>query len=227
MSYAGKSRLWEFLDQGLFRDLGLPALVASLVLFVSAMGLLSTNISEMRTGYARVRETNEALLQIAMVNADILRIEMSVRGYALSGDASYLAWQGMAEQALQNRLATLEKTVADDPGQRREIETLKSLVAAHWAHFNAMAKLVPVDRNRMVAQMVDYSKKVKRRPIEDLLVTIRTTEARRLAEEENDAERRVVVGYRYAAGIAMIALLLGGLGFALILHDRRAGRTRG
>lgn len=227
MTSAGKSRLWEFLDQGLFRDLGLPALVASLVLFASAMGLLSSNISEMRAGYARVRETNDALLQISMINADILRIEMSVRGYALSGDASYLAWQGMAEAALQNRLETLEKAVADDRGQRRNIETLKSLVAAHCAHFHAMAKLVPTDRNQMVAEMVDYSKKVKRRPIEDLLVTIRTTEARRLAEEEQDAERRVVVGYRYAAGIAMIALLLGALGFTLIVHDRRVGRMRG
>jgi CHASE3 domain sensor protein len=226
MTYAGKSRIWEVLDQGLFRDLGLPALVASLVLFVSAMALLGANVSELRNGYARVQQTNNALVQIAMINADILRIEMTVRGYALSGDPHYLAWQKMSEDGVNKRVAVLAKMVADDPEERRDVATLNALLIEHRTYFQAMAKLATTDRDRVIAEMVDYSKKVKRRPIETLLADMRDDETRRLAQQEQEGERRVVVGYRYAVGISAIALMLGALGFALILHDRNTRRRQ-
>jgi CHASE3 domain sensor protein len=227
MPQAAKPRIWEFLDQGLFRDLGVPALVASLVLFVSAMTLLGTNVSELRAGYSRVHQTNDALVQIAMINSGILRIEMTVRGYALSGDPDYLKWQKMSENELDQRVAALAKAVAGDPDERKEVAELKSLLVAHHAYFRDMAKLSTTDRDRVIAEMVDYSKKVKRRPIEALLADMRDDETRRLAEQERVAERRVVSAYRYAIAIASIALMLGGIGFALILHDRRARRPEG
>ncbi len=219
-------RFWDFLDQGLFRELGIPALVVSLVLFVSAMTLLGANVSELRTGYGRVQQTNEALLQIAMVNADILRIEMTVRGYALSGDPDYLTWQKMATDGMRTRLDALAKLVHDDPDEQADIVALNKLLVAHNAYFDRMAKLVPTDKAQVVAEMVDYSKKVKRRPIENLLADMRTDEARRLTEQEHQAETRVISAYRYAIGISSLALLLGGFGFALILHDRRRRRHR-
>jgi CHASE3 domain sensor protein len=226
MTHAAKPRIWEFLDQGLFRDLGLPALVTSLVLFVSAMALLGANVSELRTGYGRVQQTNAALVQIAMINADILRIEMTVRGYTLSGDPIYLKWQKMSENELDKRLATLAKAVSDDPDERQDLADLKSLLAAHHAYFQAMAKLAQTDRDRVTAEMVDYSKKVKRRPIENLLTDMRDDQTRRLAQQEHSSERRVLSAYRYAIGISAIALMLGGIGFALILHDRHTGRSK-
>ena len=228
MVYAGheRSRFWEFLDRGLFHDLGVPALVASLVLFVSALTLLGANVSELRASYARVHQANEALLQMATINADILRIEMTVRGYALSGDPQYIVWQKMAADALDGRLAKLEVLVADDNDERTDIAALKKLLQSHRAYFESMARLVPTDRSRVVVEMVDYSKKVKRRPIENLLSDMRVDEARVLAREEQEAEVRVVNAYRYAIGISTVALLLGAIGFALILHDRRSARLR-
>jgi CHASE3 domain sensor protein len=223
MSFAGyrRLRIWEFLDHRPVRELGLPALVASLVLFVSAMTLLGASVAELRTSYARVQKTNEALLEIAAVNSDILRIEMTVRGYALSGDENYLVWQQMAQDALDLRVARLENLVADDPDERTDIAKLRKLLRTHESYFDAMAKLVPGNRERVVAEMVEYSKKVKRRPIENLLADMRADETRVLALEQRSAETRVVRSYRYAIGISLIAFLFGALGLALILHDRR------
>lgn len=226
MSYAGhrRSRFWDFLDKGLLRELGVPALVASLVLFVSAMTLLGANVSELRASYARVQRANDVLIEIASINSDILRIEMTVRGYALSNDPQYLYWQQMATDGLDLRVARLEKMVADDPDERADIVTLKKLLRDHGSYFGSMIKMATADRARLVAEMVDYSKKVKRRPIENLLSDMRADETRVLALEEREAETRVVNAYRYAIGISMVALLLGALGFTLILHDRRARR---
>jgi CHASE3 domain sensor protein len=219
-------RFWEFLEQGLLRELGVPALAASLVLFVSAMTLLGANVSALRAAYAQVQQTNQALLELSMVNVDILRIEMTVRGYALSGDANYLKWQTMAEDGLDIRLATLQKLVVDDADEVADIAKLRTLLASHRLHFRSMAKLVPTNRDRVIAEMVDYSKKVKRRPIENLLIDMRDDETRQLAAQQHDAETRVVAAYRYAIGISSIALVLGAIGFALILSDRRARRRR-
>lgn len=219
-----KVRFWDFLERGLLRELGVPALAASLVLFVSAMTLLGANLSELRAAYAQVQQTNQALLEIAMINADILRIEMTVRGYALSSNPDYLGWQKMAEDGLDTRLASLDMLVRDDPDGVRDISQLRTLLADHRAYFRSMAKLVPSDRDRVIAEMVSYSKKVKRRPIENLLLDMRNDETRRLADQQHEAEGRVVAAYRYAIGISSIALLLGAIGFALILSDRRSKR---
>lgn len=221
-----QTRFWEFLDQGLFQELGIPVLIVSLVLFVSAMTLLGANVSELRSGYARVQQTNAALLQIANLNNDILRDDMIVRGYALSGDPIYLTWQTMAKKAMNARLVALDKLLADDPDQHAEMQELKELVAAHIATFDRLAGLVPTDRARVIAEIVDYGKKVKRRPIENMLAHLRGDQSERLAERQSGAETRVVNAYRYAIGISSLALLLGAIGFALVIHDRRAGRRR-
>jgi CHASE3 domain sensor protein len=104
---------------------------------------------------------------------------------------------------------------------------LKKLLDAHAAYFERMAQLVPTDRNQVIAEMVDYSKKVKRRPIEDQLVDMRNDETHRLGEQQHLAETRAVNAYRYAIGISTLALLLGAIGFALVIRDRRTGRSDG
>jgi len=217
-------RLGEFLDRGFLRELGIPALVASLVLFVCAMTLLGANISEMRAGYARVQQTNEVLLQIAMTNNDILRDDMVVRGYALSGDPIYLKWQKMAKDAMRTRLVSLDKLLADDPDQHAEMQVLKKMVDSHIAYFDRLAGLVPTDRSQVIAEIVDYGKKVKRGPIENMLAHLRIDETQRLAERQSDAEMRVVGAYRYAIAISVVALLLGAFGFAILIHSRRSAR---
>lgn len=225
MAASGRAtRLKEFLDNGLIGELGVPALVVSLVLFVSAMTLLGANISELRAGYQRMQQTNAVLLEIAMINSDILRIEMTVRGYALSGDKSYLGWLKESRETLRGRLDALDKDVAADAEQRADVNALRKLVAAHGAYFTAMAMRVARERDAVTAEMVDYSKKVKRRPIEDMLRDIRQDQMQLLANEQHLSERRVVDAYTYAIGISSLALLFGAIGFALILHDRRAVR---
>jgi CHASE3 domain sensor protein len=218
------ARLKEFLEHGLFGELGVPALVVSLVLFVSAMTLLGANVSEIRAGYGRVQQTNAALLEIAMVNSDILRVEMTVRGYALSGDGSYLGWLKESRDIVRGRIQSLEKMVSGDPEQRADIAILKKLIAEHGAYFDGMAKRVTTEREKVIAEMVDYSKKVKRRPIENMLLDMREDQMKLLAGEQREAERRVVNAYIYGIGISSLALLFGALGFALILHDQRKPR---
>lgn len=226
MSYAGTSRLREVLDQGLFRDLGLPALMASLVLFVSAMGLLGTNVSELRTGYERVQRTNEALLQIATINTTFLRVELAARGYIMSGDPEFTRRQALAHHALHMRLDKLDEVVGENAHEHQDVVMLTKLLNEHCAYFEEMTKLAATDRAQVIAKVLDYSRQAKRRPIDDLLNHLRNDEAVRLAELAKLAEARVVAAYRYAVAISAIALMLGGFGFALILHDRRAERRR-
>jgi len=217
-------RFWEFLDRGLLHDLGIPALVASLVLFVCAMTLLGANISEMRTGYARVQRSNTALLQLAIINTDILRVEMIVRGYALSGDPVYLTWQKMATDAEHGRMASFDTLFVDNPAQKANVVTLKALLKTHDAYFGGLARRVTTDQAAVTAEIVAYGKKATRRSIENLLVVMRNDQMRHLAEQQHEAETRVVGAYRYAIGISILALLLGAFGFAIIIHDRRADR---
>jgi len=213
-------RVWDILSHHMLRELGIPSLVVSLVLFVSAMTLLGASVSELRAAYGRVQQSNEAILQVSMVNTDILRVEMIVRGYALSGDPIYLRWQKEAVRNLRNRIATFAPLFSATDDTRGDVVNLRRLTEQHIATFDGMARRVPSDRQRVIAEIVDYGKKVKRRAIENLLVDMRADLAQRLAVQQQDAESRVVNAYRYAAGISAVALLFGAFGFALLLRHR-------
>lgn len=221
---APRSRVWEILEAGILREMGLPMLVVSLVLFVSAMTLLGANVSELRRGYARVQQANEALLELETVNNDILRIEMTVRGYALSGDPIYLTWKQMAESGLHDRVAGFDTIFGDN--QRANVRELKRLLAEHCFFFDRLAERVPKERDAVVAAVVAYGKNVGRKRIEDLLLVMRSAEMKNLAQEQVLAENRVVNAYFYAIGMSAAALLFAGFGFALLVHDRRGRRGR-
>lgn len=216
-----RSRFWDVLDAGILREMGLPMLVVSFVLFVSAMTLLSANVSELRQGYVRVQQSNEALLELESVNNDILRIEMTVRGYILSGDPIYLTWKQLGTSAMHDRVATFDSVFGRDPDQMANVKKLRALLIEHGAFFDSLAKRVPTDRERVIAEIVAYGRRIGRRNIENQLLMMRAREMKELGQQEVLSETRVVNAYRYAIGMSAAALLLAGLGFALLVHDRR------
>ncbi len=221
-----RSRFWDMLDAGTLREMGLPLLIVSLVLFVSAMTLLSANVSELRQGYARVQQSNEALLELAAVDTDILRVEMTVRGYVLSGDPVYLTWKQMEASVLHDRVAGFDAVFRDNPVQMANVVTLRRLLGEHRAYFDDLVRRAPGDRTRVIAAIIDYSKKVGRRGIEDHLLAMRANEMKTLAQRQVLAETRVVSAYRYAIGMSAAALLFASLGFAILVRDRRVSRRR-
>jgi len=216
-----RTRFWEFLEVGLLQQIGFPLLTVSLVLFVGAMVLMGANVSEMHRSYARVQRVNDSLLQIAMVNADILRSEMIVRGYALSGDPVYVTWKDQAERNLRNRLAALSVTFSGEPAEESQFEQLRAMLREHSATWDRLMRLVPVDRQRVVEEMVAYGKSARRAPIERLLSRLRTQETALLEQRQLLAEDQVASAYRSAVGISTLALILGSLGFAFVMQSRR------
>jgi CHASE3 domain. len=219
-----RRRLLDFLEAGFLRELGLPTLVVSLVLFVSAMTLLGANVSELRRSYARMQQYNETLIELEAVDNDILRVEMTVRGYILSGDPIFLTWKQMGSARLADRLSAITASFSGDPVQRANAEKLKKLLSEHGALFDNLAKRAANDRDQVVGEIVAYGRRVGRRDIENMVVTMRTRAMKELAEEQLKAETRVVNAYRYAIGMSSAALILAGIGFGLLMHDRKLAR---
>ncbi|GAA0530790.1 CHASE3 domain sensor protein [Rhizomicrobium palustre] len=223
-SASSRTRIWDILDRGILREMGLPMLVVSLVLFVSAMTLLGANVSELRQSYMRVQHSNTALLELEGVDNDILRIEMVVRGYVLSDNPIYLIWMQSIEGKLHDRVAGFDALFGDYPEQRQRLAQLRQLLLAHNAYFEGLAKRAKTERGAVVGEILAYGKKVGRKGIEDTLVDMRSAEMKALAREQASAESRVVSAYRYALGMSALALVLAGLGFGLLVHDRKRRR---
>jgi CHASE3 domain sensor protein len=216
----------SLLNPGLLKEIGLPALMVSLVLFVSAMALLGANVSEMRNSYSRVQRVNETLIQIAMVNADMLRAEMIVRGYALSGDPVYLVWKDEADGNLRKRLAALGKMFADEPAQRTDLSRLRVLLREHAGTLDNLVNMIPTDKVLVTAKIVEYGKAARRVPIEKLLLTMSARENRLLEKRQRSAEALVEEAYHSAVAISGVALILGAFGFAFVFQGARLERRR-
>lgn len=218
------TRIWDSLERGILREMGLPMLVVSLVLFVSAMTLLGANVSELRQSYMRVQHSNTALLELEGVDNDILRIEMVVRGYALAGDPIYLTWQEVSLSRLHDRVAGFDALFGAYPEQRQRLVQLRKLLAEHNAYFASLSRRAKTEHSAVVDEILIYGKKVGRKGIEDTLTDMRSAELKALAREQATAENRVVSAYRYALGMSTLALVLAGLGFGLLVHDRKRHR---
>jgi len=221
-----RGRFWDVLEHGLLRGIGFPLLIVSLVMFVAAMVLLGANVSEVHRSYARVQRVNDALIQIAMVNADMLRSEMIVRGYALSDDPVYLIWQDEAKTNLRKRLAALAAAFSGQAVQQADLERLRAMLHDHDATWDRLMRLVPVDKARVVSEMVAYGKAARRTPIERLLVKLQEDEDKLLERHQRLAEDQVAGAYRSAVGFSVLALIFGALGFAFVLQGRRRQRRR-
>lgn len=228
MRFAGRlrARLIEIVETGLLRELGLPALAVSLVMFVSAMTLLSANVSELRHSYANMQRSSEALLVLETIANDVLRVEMTVRGYLLSGDEVYLTWKDLGAARMHDQLQTAANLLNDDSKQRDNLNKLSALLAGHCAYFDALAKRAPRERETVIAEIVAYGRRVGRRPIELQIAAMRSREIKELALEQRQAEKRVVGAYHSALGLSAAALLFAGIGFSLLVHDRRHKRQQ-
>ena len=68
-------------QRGHMRQTGTSCLFGAVVLLLSGMMLLGANVSKLRDSYTRIQRSNAVLLQLDEVDAKLVGVEMTVRGY--------------------------------------------------------------------------------------------------------------------------------------------------
>jgi len=202
------------------REFGVSALLAAVVLFVAAMAMLNHNVIEIRQSITAVEQSYVVQKQLDAVNNRLAGVEMTVRGYALTGDPAFLRRHRKTHGQLGDVMQALRKLAAVEPALQGDFAELETAVALHEALYDTLIEQGP-QHQAVVAEAI--TNPAKRRFNERAINALNHMEVlvqRLLAGRHAVAERRAWNTYCVALGIAALAVALGSLGFALTLFGR-------
>ena len=106
---------------------------ALLVLVVSAMSYWT--LRRAAKSFEEVNHTSSVLLEQQKLLSGLVDVETSARGFALTGDSSFLGPYHTARTAVPTSIARLRRLTSDHPEQQHRLDTLES-VAGDQLRFN-------------------------------------------------------------------------------------------
>jgi CHASE3 domain sensor protein len=203
------------LRKGHLRSAGIQILIVAIVMLLSGMVLLGANLKEMRRSDAWVQRSNAVLLRLAEVNAQLIDIEMSVRGLALTKDPAFQRYQARAQADTRTVMHNLLRAVGNEPEQLARYDRLKALMLKRMALFLRLSRLGPNCAADVARAIVDPEVRADRFTAADILTAMRSYELRQLAARQKAAQIDAEQSYGLAIGIVATAFLLSALGLIL------------
>jgi signal transduction histidine kinase len=201
--------------------------------FVFALALLSVigvvsyfNIIRLREDAAWVQHTDQVIIQLELLFSAMTDAQNGHRGYAVTGDETYLEPHRLAKQTADADVRRLRELTADNPVQQRRLDLLTPLVGEQLAFGG---EIIALRRSRGFEAAQKQMLAGKGKQIHDQL--------RGLVNEMKDAEESLLkereLRARQSTTIAQVVIIGGGglafgfVGLALFAIRRDfAGRRR-
>jgi CHASE3 domain sensor protein len=198
--------------RSILRELGMPALFGAGVLLISATLLLGVNIAAMRANLAWIGNTQQILLNLAEAESGVVGDQLTVRGYALTGDPRFLRYQKNERARLARALEQLTGLTAADPASAARIAEIRRLVKRHTDYYDSITGLGPEHAGIVAKAINDDKKRAIMFQTRGALAAFRTGEVHALGEKQGSLTRQLSQSFYLAVGIIAGAFLLGGLG---------------
>lgn len=197
---------------GVLRELALPAMFGAAVLFFSAAMLLGVNISAMRANLQWIERTQQMLIQIAEAERGVVGDELTVRSYALTGNALFLKYQQIERRRLADAVARLRVLAANEPGGTARMNQIRDSIKRHTDIYTTISGFGP-DKSALVAGVItDEAKRAVMWRARVALATYRADQLRILSDRQQQLTRQLSQAFVLALGIIVAAFVLGGVG---------------
>jgi CHASE3 domain sensor protein len=203
------------------REFGISALFASVVLFVAAMVMLNQNVGQLRQSIAVADLAHRIQKRIDDINNLTNNVEMTVRGYALTGDARFLTRHQKTHDALLDAVNDLDELTMSEPALRPAFIGLHNAVDLHENLYGSLIGHGPGEQAVVVEAITNPAKRRFREMITANLTALERTEAGIAAAHHAAAEREVRQTNLTAFAVAAFAFLCGVCGFSLTLFGKR------
>ena len=174
------------------------------------------------------RQTREAIIAADALEQNIIDLETGLRGFVITGDATFLQPSNDARASLPDSTGNLERLAADEPAQLARVRGISRAVDAYVRQY-ALPLVAAVRRDDPSARSVKRTLAGKKRvdALRDSLTSFRTAERTRLATRDADvdtaahrATAAAVVGI--AGSILLILIFAGYLARVIVRPLRRA-----
>ncbi len=194
------------------RDIGLPTMFGAVVLLVSATLLLGVNISALRGNLKWMEHAQQVVTHLDVLEAAVLSEELTIRGYALTGDQRFLEFQQNERARSHDALAELQHLAASEPRRAAEFNAVERYTLHHRDVFGNLALTGP-DRAAVVSRAIlDPNVRETMRRTRRAMETLRAAELSDLGVHQRDITNQIGRAFLLAVGIILAAFVLGGVG---------------
>ena len=223
-SSSSAHRLKALFQAGQLHHLGVQMVGAAGVLLLSSVILLGMNVTELQRSFAWVQDSDSELIDISGVEKHLISTELTVRGYALTGDPTFLRYNAFARRGLRATLGRLDRSLADDPpAMKRQLARVRVLVERRLRAFSRLLALGPAHADTVAVVIRDSGYRDLMRQTRAAIYALRDAELRELAGRQAVAARRVDQSYRTAVGMIVLAFAAGIPGLAFMRFGRAPG----
>ena len=217
-----RAGLLNLLRRGHLRHVGIQLLAVAGALLAAGMLLLGVNVSTMRHNFAWVQQADDVLLQISDLQTGIYGVELSVRGYALTDNPTFLVYVQNNQRKVMDSMTRLGVLVARDGSQTAQFAQLRKTISKHLEIFVGLTRLGPGHAQDVAAAIVDTGNRNVMNTARAELLAFRADEVKLLADRQAAAAAQASKTYGIATAIVVIAFLLGALGIVLSQFARGA-----
>jgi CHASE3 domain sensor protein len=194
------------------RDLGLPTIFGAAVLFVCATLLLGVNISALRSNLAWAERSQTALRDMANLETAVMGEEMTVRGFALTGDRRFLIYQDSERHKMLAAWRELQQLTEAEREQRALLRTLRPDVDRHLAVYGGLKGTGPDQASHVARAIVDRDTRAITERLRAGLAKLRSKEELGLAARMREMTSQISRAFFLSVGIILAAVLLGTFG---------------
>lgn len=194
-------------------EMGKAMVVAGLALLVATAVLLVSAERDLRHSNEAVQRSNAALLQLAEIDALVIGVDFSARGYALTGEQLFLDHENEKQRDLQVGLAELGRLT--DPKHADAIADLSRRIDRHAAVFAEFVKMGPGHAKELAVVITDPVERKKRYDVQASLKALHTVLMADLIGHQAQAEKQqrytliltfVIVATAFLGGLAEVVL---------------------
>lgn len=190
-----------------FSEVGKAMLVTGLVLLASAAALLFSAEAKLRHCNSEVQRATAAVLRIEEINALVIGVDYSARGYALTGMPLFLEHEHQKQARLADAVDELDRIV--NPAQRPAMDRIAKLVGRHAAVYAAQVAKGPNRTAEMAAIITDPAEREKRYDVLTALEHMKAFELKALAANQRETEEQMRHTTRLTVLIVALAFLGG------------------
>lgn len=201
--------------RGHLHELRLSVVLGAFILLLSAISLLATNYAQLRKSNEAVRRTNLALREIAEVDAKLVGVEMTVRGYALTNDPLFITAQKYEREHLATAMGILAQAISSEPTQQARFAAIRELIAQRLALYARLFALGPGHARAVADAITNMPKRKEMLAARLTLTDLREHELALLDARQADLERDALHAFLLAVVLVVISFLFGAVGLTL------------
>lgn len=201
---------------GHLRKAGSEMLIGAVAMLIAGMLLMGANLSDIHhIGLTSLR-SSDALTELAVVDNEILGIELAMRSYAIKPRKVYSDSFDNRAVRINGSLDKLQHYLADQPVEAERLSRLKAYVGARINLYSLLMAQTDTPQPQVADTVTDLNLRTERQNAQQILEEIRNDAVIRVAGCQLATERKVRQTFMLLVGVVSFAFSLAAIGFLLL-----------